>query len=170
MKRTTVTIAFLALTVAVLVEVIAFTAASPASAQLGNTGVPVKCEKTNLPQNSGMQDIPCTAADGTAFVNGSMVPAGQYLLVTDLIVQPYGPLTGDWLVWFDQCTSTCGTSLEIETQARVTTAQHFVTPYFVLPAGARLQAADYMNSSGVVSVRALGILTTNVNYVPLIRR
>jgi hypothetical protein len=170
MKRSIVSIVVLACLVLVLALVASFNAVSSAKAQIGNTGVVVRC--TTVPDYwiapNAQSDITCFSVDGTSFVT---VPAAHYLFVSDVLVAPYsGSATGTWgvnltvpnsisspITWFTWSTS--GTYL-----------QHFTTPFIVAKDGQKLVAQNYPGSPTNISVLLYGVLTTNANYLPLIAR
>ncbi len=166
MKRTTLTIVVLACLVVLLLLVTAFTAVSTASAQLGNTGIPVLCA-TGITPGNFVNPI-CQAADGTSFTT---VPTGHYFLVTDVILRPYGPATGMWNVGITMKGPAADVQqyFEMVTQTQVTSSEHFVSPYLVIPQGKYLSLYNY-GTSGTVYLFVSGLLTTSVSYLPAITR
>ena len=171
MKRTTVSIIVLACLVLALLIVTAFTAVSSASAQLGNTGVPVWCDGGILNPNTS-SDFYCKAADGTLFGGTSIVPAGHYFLITDIVIQPGGGTpTGEWRVaLFIKSGQFSKGWLSFINQGRTNFGEHFSTPYLVLSQGYHLQVNSEYSSSGWAEVYISGLLTTNVYYMPLMSR
>ncbi len=172
MKRASVTIVVLACLVVVLSIVSAFTAVSSAKAALGTTGVPVSCSQYVPANTSTAVNLSCYAADGTAFGNNHVtVPAGHYLLVTDVVVSPYGPTSGDWIVGLLRMQGTTSfDSIGFDTLTRATFSEHFLTPFFVVSQDQSLGAVSGSSNSGAVSIIVTGLLTTNVTYVPLAAR
>ncbi len=177
MKRTMLSLVMLAGCVVVFLIGTAFVVVPSASAQLGNTGVPVRCTHANaLTSTIGgtgtEQTLTCYRPDGSSF---STVPSGNYLLVTDVVIhEEYGaPIGTSWLG-----------SLEVKRGGAVaynmpfwieatpsyhTYSQHFTTPYFVLKADDSLNARDMVTTAYSVNMRFYisGILTTNYSYLPL---
>lgn len=147
-----------------------FSAAASAQASLGNTGVPVKCTVV-VPQ--GMTStLSCTAADGTSFANGSDVPTGYYLLVTDIVANPANG-TASQLYALELHRYAADSDLEniqLITQGGATLGEHFITPYLVLSQGQQMRMHVPSSTPGAMTVYVSGLLTTNVAYVPLIAR
>lgn len=171
MKRTTLSIVVLTCLVVVLLIVTAFTAATSASAQLGNTGVPVRCSAGG--NVSTANTLTCSAADGTVFGGGSTaVPTGRYLLVTDVQIEPTGPATGTWVISLSRMSST-GTEIDISAFTRhspETYAMHYSSPIFVLSQGQYLRMINYWGNTSFTTVEVFGLLTTNYTYTPMIAR
>ncbi|RME47120.1 MAG: hypothetical protein D6791_06630 [Chloroflexi bacterium] len=153
---------------------LAWAAAGPVRATLGNTGVPVRCSEapgTSI-QPAESRFLTCVAADGTPFVDGQRVPNGRYLLVTDIMVIPDGGTDVNALtdVTLYDAYGTSGRAYSLRLRGTTTAAygQHFTTPYMVLPAGHRLEASTAWFAEKWVFVRVSGLLVTNVNYLPLV--
>lgn len=169
MKRTTISVVLFACLVVVLLVINAFTAVSSANAQLGNTGVPVRCDISDFIANGSSTDMNCVAADGTSFTN---VPTGHYLMVTDVTMVPiYYATSGRFLgriVWKNG-------NLDVKpvwlvTLGAETISEHFTVPYLVLPAGHHLEAANFPTSASYATFYVSGLLTTNYNYIPMVVR
>lgn len=155
---------------------IAWGAAGPVRASLGNTGVPVRCTEqpgASVPPAES-RFLTCTAADGTPFVDGQRVPNGRYLLVTDIMVTPDGGTDAAALtdVTLYDAYGESGRSYSLRLRGTTTASYdyHFTTPYMVLPAGHRLEASTAWFAEKWVFVRVSGLLVTNVNYLPLVNR
>jgi hypothetical protein len=155
---------------------IAWGAAGPVRASLGNTGVPVRCsEAPGTPiQPAESRFLTCTAADGTPFADGQRVPNGRYLLVTDIMVIPDGGTDMEALtdVTLYDAYGNSGRAYSLRLRGTTTASYdyHFTTPYMVLPAGHRLEASIAWFAQKWVFVRVSGLLVTNVNYLPLVNR
>lgn len=142
-----------------------FRFAPSVSAQLGTTGVPVRCFAVPAPTNT--LDMSCIAADGTAMPT---VPSGHYLLVTDVEITPVG-VPGEWFVVLNLMT---GTAINDQVTSRLDGQRnygaHYVSPLWVVSAGQHLEAYDSFASAGPVNVYVRGLLTTNYDYLPLVVR
>ncbi len=167
MKRTTLSLVVLACLVVVLLIVTAFTAASSANAQLGNTGVPVRCSAGVT--TTSPTDLTCRSADGQTFTS---VPAGYYLMVTDVVLTPVGTPGPSWMNLAQIVSgSPAEAQLDFTTDTVSSFGGHFTVPYFVLPANRLLRAYGIMMpGGGGVNVYVSGLLTTNVYFLPLVSR
>jgi hypothetical protein len=142
--------------------------ASGADAALGTSGVPVHCSRHPLPNGSNVT-LPCFAADGTAFVDGTTVPMGHYLMVTDVVVDCNIGTASRVVLENALSTGTVDYYLEISEPTTSPNAHlSFVTPYLVLSAGHRLDAVTYNNNDCYIG--ASGLLVTNATYLPLASR
>ncbi len=65
---------------------------------------------------------------------------------------------------------TPGGQLQYATQTRASFAEHYITPYLVARPGEHLTVLNTGASNGSVDMYVSGLLTTNVNYLPLITR
>jgi hypothetical protein len=143
--------------------------ANGAGAALGNSGVPVHCSHKNALPNSVVTALNCFAADGTVFVNGTTVPTGYYLMVTDVVLNcSYGSAS---TVQLNNASSTGAFDtwlLISHPAAGPTTHLSFVTPYLVLSAGHRLDAVLFINTPCFIG--ASGLLVTNATYLPSVSR
>lgn len=167
-KRATMSFVLLACLVVGLLIVTAFTAASSANAQLGNTGVPVRCRGELSSGNS--DNLSCKAADGTTFTN---VPTDHYLLVTDVLVDPGGPPDTPWVATLLNSATTwleADGDLSFSAPNLVTVGEHFTTPYLVLHGGQYLHWSITGLPGGGAGIFVSGLLTTNYSYAPLIAR
>lgn len=166
MKRTTLSLVMLACLVVVLLVVTAFTAVSTASAQLGNTGVPVRCSGTASTTNPS--SLLCKSADGLTFTN---VPASHYLMVTDVVAAPSSASGTYWayIMHMVDSVSPPDGSLEFRSSTSDTFGWHFAAPYLVLSPG-RYLGVMITASSGNVNFYVSGLLTTSVSFLPLVTR
>lgn len=168
MKRSMLSLALLACLVVALLIVTAFAAVSSASAQLGNTGVPVICQSTSLLSGESA-DMTCQAADGTFFDSAKFVPAGHYLFVTDYLVLS-GTAAGRYS---GEVCSVEGSTLVICLPAygdpNYPASKHFTTPMLWAKSGQFLRASNTSTLSAM-SFRISGLLTTNASYLPLTSR
>jgi len=167
---------FVVLAAVTVLLLIAWGAAGPVRASLGNTGVPVRCTEqpgASIPPAES-RFLTCTAADGTAFVDGQRVPSGRYLLVTDILVTPDGGTDTAALtdVTLFDAYGESGRAYSMRLRGTTTASYdyHFTSPYMVLPAGHRLEASTASFAEKWVFVRVSGLLVTNVNYLPLVNR
>ncbi len=168
MKRSTLSVVLLACLVVALLIVTAFTAVSAASAQLGNTGVPVRCWTSITPGNAGK--LQCAMPDGQVFTN---VPAGHYLMVTDVVVTPIGSSATSWAELAQKRAADDKSEAELPffSETVSTLGMHFSVPCFVLPADRYLYAeANMVPGGGGIDYYVSGLLTTNVNWMPLVAR
>ena len=166
--------ALLALAIVVIVGgLLAAAGSSPASAGLGNSGVPVRCFKPGPSiAPGGAAFLNCVAADGTSFAEGQRVPTGYYLAVTDVLVTPDAgnATTGitDVTVYDAYGTNSRQSSFRL----RDTTASSFgfkwFAPYLVLTAGHRLEITNANISAFSAEVRISGVLVTNLSSLPLV--
>ena len=146
----------------------------PARASLGNSGIPVQCFPDTLgntiaPDESAF--FRCVAADGTLFNdNQQRVPAGYYLLITDIVITPE---SGDSTIgafnltlYADSGKSNWEYGVEFRDLTGNTVSEHYTVPYMVLPENYRVegynQAATYS-----LNIYLSGLLVTNVSYMPL---
>ena len=137
---------------------------TPAQAQIGNLGVPVRCAAA---VSSTPAVFACTAADGTVFAN-NRVPAGYYFHVTDIIIAPSSTADTQADIQMEDAGNNSTGDVLIQTSAFGTQGQHFTTPALVLPAQYRLRGLSFTATSYIAQV--YGLLTKNVTYVPLIVR
>jgi hypothetical protein len=148
-----------------LLVLIAISFWTPAQAQLGNSGVPVHCNAIVLSMTP--QTLSCSAADGTAFVN-NRVPAGYYLMVTDVIIVPSSSADVIADIEADDASNAYASDVAVQTNSFASQGQHFTTPALVLPAQYRLKATS-LNGGGFLA-QVFGLLTRNLTYMPLIVR
>ncbi len=180
MKRTMLSLVMLACSVVALLIGTAFAVVPSASAQLGNTGVPVRCTHANaigstIGGSGSEQTLTCYRPDGSSF---STVPSSNYLLVTDVLIdEDHGSSVGtSWLSSLEVKHGSgvaYGMPFWIEaTPSFQTFSEHFTTPYFVLRADDYLNARNMVTTSYFVNMRfyVSGILTTNYSYLPLVSR
>lgn len=171
MKRTAMTIVALASLVVVVLIVTTFTTVSTANAQLGNAGVPVRCMGS---ANVGsLSTLTCRAADGTLFGGGTAVPAGHYLMVTDVRMSPgSGGPSGSWIADLIQTFpgGTTGDSSYFRAYSLAVVDEHYNSPILVLSQGQYLQMFTTLSSTGRVDFEVFGLLTTSYNYLPMITR
>ena len=88
MKRSIISIVIFISVLLVLVFVTSFNPESSANAQVGNTGLIVRCvllPDTYIAPNA-QSELNCFAIDGTHFAS---VPDAHYLFVTDVSVAPF---------------------------------------------------------------------------------
>lgn len=144
---------------------------SHSEAATGNQGIPARCEAVfNLGQAATFS---CVSAGNVLFVDGQKVPTGFYFLVTDIVITPINTGNGTNLnqITFSVNNDT-GQVLEISfnTNDRFSDRIHYTTPYIFLAGGEWLRGVNPMTSFSRLWVYVSGILTTNVNYLPLIMR
>jgi hypothetical protein len=141
-----------------------------AHADLGNTGIPVRCKVTLSPFVAATNaPFSCFVADGTSF---SAVPASHYLLVTDVEMSRYNSDAGQmWAgvrVFKDNCTGSYVDELGYRGEGFTNYSSHYVTPYLVLAAGDCL--AGYRYGPVGNDFKVSGLLTTSVSYLPMLSR
>lgn len=168
MKRSIVLIC-VAVSLVVLGIVASQIAVSSARADLGNTGMLVRCTKPDywIAPNAE-SDLVCYAADGTSFTT---VPSAHYVLFTDMVIAPFsGTTTGAWGVNLTVPGSTINVLTWFTWSASGTYTQHFTTPFLVLRAGEKVAAQNFGSSPTNIAVQLYGLLTTNATYLPLINK
>lgn len=172
MKTYHISISKVALT-AVFVAILAaaiYSFAAPARAAMGNRGVPVRCYADQL-KPAESKFLTCKAADGTAFTGNQRVPAGYYLLVTDIVIIPDAGTDTSGIVsiviYDAYGTSSHASSITARSGTMDGFGYHFHTPYFVLEEGHRIEASPWWFNSHWAAARVTGILTNNVTYLPV---
>ncbi|MBC7224809.1 MAG: hypothetical protein H5T59_11145 [Anaerolineae bacterium] len=103
------------------------------------------------------------------------VPSGYYLLVTDVVVTPDGgtdtsATINDVILYDAYGSNGRAYSIRFRSLGTGTFSEHFTTPYMVLPAGHRLEAAAAWFNDDWLFVQVSGLLVTNVSCQPLILR
>jgi hypothetical protein len=170
-SRTKQVLLAVAITLSVIAGVILIwgAGAKPTHAALVQQGTPVRCvpAANPIPADRQYKQLTCYAPDGTSFLQ---VPAGRYLLVTDLVATDnYEPGPGYRAyseVTFRQVSQT-GPQAEFKMKSELMTtySQHFNTPYFVLPGGDHLEALVKSTWTYVsVHAYATGLLVTDFTY------
>ncbi len=169
MKRSTLSLVLLACLIVALLIVTAFALVSSASAQIGNTGVPMICESPSLSSGTSAR-MSCVGADGSYFGPGdTTVPAGHYLFVTDYLVHN-GTSAG---LYFAEVCSMQGTTpwrcVPTDGNPDYPPSKHFTMPMLWAKSGEYLEAHNG-GSPASMTIRVYGLLTTSVNYLPLLSR
>jgi hypothetical protein len=159
----------------VIVAVTIWSLSKPATAQLGNSAIPVRCVPDATDEvipPGGAAFFHCVAADGTMFDDGGQaVPAGHYLLVTDVVITPVRLTTVD--IANEVALRDVAPDFEVTAELRLelfrseTLSVNYTTPFLVLDSGHRLSGefASTDNWLGI-SVYVSGLLVTNVTYLP----
>ena len=146
---------------------------NPAYASMGNRGVPVRCFAPGAGvAPGGSAFMSCFAADGTGFSGNQRVPAGYYLLVTDVIVTPAAGSTAAGVTQVAIYDAHGTSSRQSEMRLRSTTtdsyAHTFAAPYLVLQPDHRLEIVAPGYNAFTVDVRATGLLVNSVTFVPIV--
>jgi hypothetical protein len=162
------------ITVAVTVRLLSM----PVAAQLGNSGIPVRCVPDATDEvipDGGAVYFQCVAADGTAFSDGDQaVPAGYYFLVTDVVMTPNRLTTGD--IPHDVRLRDVSPGFDLVAEVRLetfrseTVSVNYTTPFLVLGSGHRLSGEHFSLDGFGVRVYVSGLLVTNVAYLPGVMR
>ena len=144
----------------------------PAHAAIGNRGIPVRCFTPGAGVVAGNSAfMTCFAADGTPFSGNQRVPAGYYLLVTDVIVTPRSGTATSGVTEVSVFDAYGTTSRQSQFFLRSTTtgsyAHTFAVPYLVLQADHRLEIVAAGINPFSVDVRVTGLLTNHVAYLPV---
>ena len=146
-----------------------------ADAQLGNSGIPVRCFKPGPAMAPGTAEfLTCVASDGTLLPEGQRVPAGHYLLITDVLITPdAGTATtglNDITVFDAYGTNSRQSSFRLRSVLPNSFGVAFNTPYFVLAEGHRLEISSAAFSAHSVEIRVSGLLVTNLSYLPIVQQ
>lgn len=175
MKRTSMWIVLAAGVLIGLLVAGVFLAASSAHAAVGNTGIPARCTGfATVTQRTGV--LKCYANGITFGTSGEVpditVPSSYYFLVTDIVFSPEaGSQVGALSVRLARWRNTDELDrIELYASTRDSLSTHFTTPYLVLSAGERLEM--YHSSTEIITSRVFvsGMLTTNLEYLPLVAR
>lgn len=147
----------------------------PATAQLGNSAIPVRCvpdATDGVIPPGGAAFFHCVGADGTTFDNnGQAVPIGHYLLVTDVVITPVRLTTVDTAneVTLRDVSPGFDVTAEVRLEAfrSQTLSVNYMTPFLVLASGHRL-SGEYVSLDNWlgINVYVSGLLVTNVAYLP----
>lgn len=159
--------------VMITIALIVWLLATPASAYLGNSGIPVRCIPSApggvIPEGADAR-FNCVAADGTAFVQGQSVPAGYYFLVTDVVITPERLTTVDTahrvVIRDREANGDMMAELHLEVFRSETRSVNFSTPFLVLNSGHHLTGQHFSMDSFGINVHVAGLLVTNVTYFP----
>ncbi len=169
MKRTTLWIIILASLVVTLSILTAFAAASSVSAQLGNTGIPVRCTyPVGFTSPPFTPDLTCYRPDDTWFTT---IPSNSYLLVTDIDAVPMSGSVATWSYFVCRYAGTTKKAcVGSTTDSRQSFGQHFTSPILVFGPGDRINVQNTSDTGGAIWIYVSGLLTTNYTYMPLISR
>ncbi len=146
-----------------------------ATAGVGNSGVPVRCFKPGAAIAPGGESfLSCVASDGTPFAEGQRVPTGYYLMVMDLLVTPdAGTATSgltDVTIFDAYGTNSRQSSFRLRGVEAASFGFKWSAPYFVMPAGHRLEVTSASFSDFGAEVRISGLLVTNLDFLPAVLR
>jgi len=156
------------LTVAAFVLLAIWLIGRPAAAALGNTGVPVRGRLAGPVPQSETYYVQFTSTDGTPFADGERVPAGKYLLITDIVVTTDGGTDPAAVLSLDLMVDPSdGQSLRLRSTDNATHGLHYTTPYFVLEEGDRLKVSSAWFSDKWAYVNVSGMLVNHVTFFPL---
>jgi len=144
-----------------------------AAAGVGNSGVPVRCFKPGASiAPAGQSFLNCIASDGTPFAEGQRVPTGYYLLVMDVLITPDAgtAMAGitDLDIYDAYGTSNRQSSFRLRSNEAASFGFKWSAPYFVMPAGHRLEVTSAAFSDFGAEVRVSGLLVTNLDFLPAI--
>ncbi len=175
MRRRRFQISLVAVVVAALGLSALFIPNLTARADVGNQGTPVRCYASGGAISHGeTQFMTCVRADGgyPGFVNSQRVPSGYYFMVTDVFVTPLSGGNGSTTVTFylfdAYGTSGRASSYTFRSLDGASYGQHFTVPLYVLPADHRIEIQAFNANAADFDLRITGVLTTNVNYLPLV--
>lgn len=173
MQRQAIRVRWLWLLVLVAVITGGWFSVKPVRAALGNTGTPVRLNMASsvAPGNTGGAFMRCFTVSGPTFVDNERVPAGYWLLVTDIEVIPEAASTAaaitDVTLYDAYGTNGRTTNYRLRSTDSSSYGVHFTVPYLVLAEGHRLEVTTAAYAGVNVRVYASGLLVTNVNYLPL---
>jgi hypothetical protein len=156
------------LTVVVLVSVLAtWLVAGPAQAALGNRGIPVYGRLSGPVEDTKTMFVRFYAADGS--VNGAeAVPAGKYLLVTDIEWTPDGGTDQAGVLSLEVTVPGTSQSLRLRSTDNATHSMHFSTPLLVLAAGQQISVGNAWFSTHWGYVHISGLLVDSVSFLPVV--
>ncbi len=147
----------------------------PSHASMGNRGIPVRCFAPGAGVAPGAQAfMQCFAADGTSFSGNQRVPTGYFMLVTDIIVSPRAGSAAasvtEVSIFDAYGTASRQSQFILRSTDSGSYGHTFGVPYFVLQADHRLEVVAAGYNAHSLDVRATGLLTNNVAFVPLATR